>query len=130
MTTPTTQERVTEIFGDAHLMRAQAIERLRAGGDLRDAAEKAWCATKRATDALILARTGAEIEFSPDTTRRLNALARTDRELRPLRGRYFRRQAELHGGCFYLGSCEPEDEIQQLIERTADYIREAEELAS
>ena len=29
-------------------------------GDLRDAAEKAWGATKRATDALILRYTGRE----------------------------------------------------------------------
>ena len=47
------------IFTDAQAVHAQALERLEAG-DIRDAAEKAWCATKRATDALILARTGEE----------------------------------------------------------------------
>ena len=129
MTILTTQERAARIFRDAHLMRAQAVERLRAS-DIRDAAEKAWCATKRATDALILAQTGTEIEFSPDTTRELNALAKKDNAFRPLRSRYYQRQAELHGSCFYLGSCEPEDEIQRLIMETADYISEAEALAS
>ena len=43
--------RVQEIFDDARLMHSEALERL-AAGDIRDAAEKAWCATKRATDAL------------------------------------------------------------------------------
>ena len=57
MTTATIQDQVDEIFADARRMQTQAVERLEAG-DLRDAAEKAWCATKRATDALILARTG------------------------------------------------------------------------
>ena len=38
-------------------MHSQAVERLEQG-DIRDAAEKSWCATERATDALLLARTG------------------------------------------------------------------------
>ena len=50
-------ERVAAIFADARTIHGEALERLQAG-DIRDAAEKAWCATKRATDALILARTG------------------------------------------------------------------------
>ena len=45
-----------EILTDARSMYDAALERLEAG-DIRDAAEKAWCATKRATDALILAWT-------------------------------------------------------------------------
>ena len=51
--------RVQEMFDDARGMHGEALERL-AAGDIRDAAEKAWCATKRATDALILARTGED----------------------------------------------------------------------
>ena len=43
-------------------------------GDVRDAAEKAWCATKRATDALILARTGREPETSRETSQELRNL--------------------------------------------------------
>ena len=46
-----------EIFDDARFLQGSAMERL-AAGDVRDAADKAWCATKRATDALILARMG------------------------------------------------------------------------
>ena len=52
-------ERVNELFDDARHMQAEAMARL-ADGDVRDAAEKAWCATKSATEALILARTGQE----------------------------------------------------------------------
>ena len=50
---------VQTLFEDARAVHASALERLEAG-DLRDAAEKAWCATLRATNALILARTGEE----------------------------------------------------------------------
>ena len=57
MTTTSIQEQIDEIFADARRMHSQAVERLEQG-DIRDAAEKAWCATKRATDALLLARTG------------------------------------------------------------------------
>ena len=37
---------VQEMFDDAKGMHSEALERL-AAGDIRDAAEKAWCATKR-----------------------------------------------------------------------------------
>jgi hypothetical protein len=49
-------DRARELFDDARGLHADALRRLEAG-DIRDAAEKAWGATKRATDALILART-------------------------------------------------------------------------
>ena len=69
--------RVAEIFADAHAMHSSALERL-AAGDIRDAADKAWCATKRASDALVLARTGEEPELSPVTSRELRNLAGQD----------------------------------------------------
>ena len=52
----TTALTAAELFADAREVHRQALERLEAG-DIRDAAEKAWCATKRATDALVLSRT-------------------------------------------------------------------------
>ena len=52
-------DRVREIFADARDIQADALEML-ALGKLRNAAEKVWGATKRATDALVLARTGEE----------------------------------------------------------------------
>ena len=120
--------RVPAIFADARAVHADALRLLEAG-DIRDAAEKAWCATKRATDALILARTGTEPEISSETTRGLGALAAEDQAVRPLRRRYFSRQSELHGACFYLGACEPIEEVERRIRQTADYINDAERLA-
>ena len=116
---------VEEVFADARRMQADALTRL-AAGDIRDAAEKAWCAAKRATDALILARVGELPPKSPDTTRALRGLAVSDPALRPLQDRYFTRQAALHGDCFYTGWCEPIEDTERLIRETADYIADAE----
>ena len=121
-------DRVTEIFADARAMHADAL-RLLAAGDIRDAAEKAWCATKRATDALILARTGVEVEQSPATTSGILRLESEDRAVSSLARRYFSRQGRLHGACFYLGVCEPAGEVERRIRQTADYINDAENLA-
>ena len=117
------------IFADARAVHADAL-RLLAAGDIRDAAEKAWCATKRATDALILARTGVEPEISSETTRGLATLAAQDQSVRPLRRRYYSRHSELHGACFYLGVCDPADEVERRIRETADYISTAANLAA
>ena len=116
------------IFADARTMYDAAIERLHAG-DIRDASEKAWCATKRATDALIFSRTGEEPEKSPETTRGLDTLASQDPVVRTLVGRYFSRQAQLHGLCFYYGWCEPLSETERRIRETINYIEDAERLA-
>ena len=64
MTTST--NRIQVIFQDARELQADALEML-AQGRVRNAAEKAWGATKRATDALVLARTGEEPERTPET---------------------------------------------------------------
>ena len=120
--------RVPAIFADARAVHADALRMLESG-DIRDAAEKAWCATKRATDALILTFTGIEPEISSDTSRGLAALATQDQAFRALRRRYHARQSTLHGDCFYLGICEPADEVDGRIHRTADYINDAERLA-
>ena len=121
-------DRVPAIFADARSVHADALRLLEAG-DIRDAAEKAWCATKRATDALILARTGEMTELSPAITQGLVALSAEDRNLWSLRRRYFSRQSELHGACFYLGACDPIEEVERRIRQTADYINDAERLA-
>ena len=121
-------DRISAIFADARAVHADALRMLEAG-DVCDAAEKAWCATKRATDALILARTGVEPEFSPDTTRGLVRMAAADSAINSLVGRYYSRQGHLHGTCFYLGDCEPVDEVHRRIRQTADYITDAMRLA-
>ena len=120
---------VQRIFADARQVHAEAVERLEQG-DIRDAAEKAWCATLRATNALILARTGEEPLRTPQTSVQLDRLVRSDRQrFQTLVGRYLSRQTRLHGDCFYLGICEPRDEIERRIRETIQYIQDAEALA-
>ena len=121
-------DRINEIFADAHGLYESAIERLEAG-DIRDAADKAWCAIKRASDALILARTGNEPEKSPVTTRELRRLGDRDSVVAPLVNRYAAARDFLHGDCFYLGLCEPTENTQRLIRGAVDYIRDAQLLA-
>ena len=122
-------DRVAVLFADARSLHDAALARLDAG-DVRDAAEKAWCATKRAADALIVARTGAEPAKSPITTRELNRLALDDHGISRLADRYHIVKDALHGDCFYLGFCEPVERTERLIHETVDYIREAERLAA
>ena len=122
-------DRVGEIFADARAIYQAAIERLEAG-DLRDAAEKAWCATKRATDALLLARTGEEPQSAGQARRGLLRLSNQDEVFAQLHGNYQIRSAVLHVACFYDNPCEPEASVIELIRTTADYIREATRLAA
>ena len=74
---------VPGVFADAEEMYAAALERL-AAGDVRDAADKAWCAALQATNALILARTGELPPGLPDTTRALRTTAVTEPTVRDL----------------------------------------------
>jgi hypothetical protein len=119
---------IRDVFADAQAVHAQAIERL-AQGDIRDAAEKAWCATLRATDALILARTGEEPNTSPDTGTGLDRLARENPRITTLVGRYYSRQSTLHGGCFYKGLLSDVPTIERRIRETDRYILDAMGLA-
>ena len=121
-------ERVSYLFADARDLYQDALEMLDQGR-LRNAADKAWVATKRATDALILARTGEEPRTSGQTMRMIRQLRRQDPALEPLRLRYGHRQSFLHGACFYDGILEPEDDIIADVRETVEYIQEAEAMA-
>ena len=121
-------DRVKAIFADARAIHAQALERLEQG-DIRDAAEKAWCATKRATDALILAKTSHEPQRTSQTSRGVRILSQENDASESLRSRYVSRIAQLHGDCFYEGHCEPEEVIAREIKDTNLYIEDAEALA-
>ena len=123
----TVEANAARIFEDAHRMGDAALERL-AAGDIRDAAEKAWCATMRAPEALVLARTGLAPQSSTAAGRRLTALSEDDQSLMNLRMRYSDRQRILHGECFYHEYCQPVT-TERLISETADYVRDAERLA-
>jgi len=122
-------ERVAALIQDAWALYADALEELERG-KLRNGAEKAWGATKRATDALILARTGIEPATAARTTRGLHSLISQDQQVAVLEGSYHTRADYLHGQCFYDGICEPPDEVGRLIRETAAYIRDAQELTS
>lgn len=128
MTTST--DRVGEIFRDARELQANALEML-AQGRVRNAAEKAWGATKRASDALILARTGEEPERTPETGHGLVVLSSLDEavEAAGLVARYYTRQGHLHGTCFYNGLCGPLEETERRVRETSDYIDDAQRLA-
>ena len=124
-------EQAQAVFDDARTLQADALEML-AMGKVRNAAEKSWGATKRAADALILARTGEYPESSPATALGLRQLQAEDEAVRQahLVPRYYTRQGQLHGHCFYMGLCEPLGETERLIRETADYIDGAEALAN
>ena len=128
MTTST--DRIEEIFRDARELQVDALEML-AQGRIRNAAEKAWGATRRATDALVLARTGEEPEWTPETGAALRMLSSLDGEVRRARlvRRYHSRQVVLHGECFYNGLCDPLEETERRIRETSGYIDDAERLA-
>ncbi|MDE2787661.1 MAG: hypothetical protein OXL37_13495 [Chloroflexota bacterium] len=127
MTTTALQDHVDEIFEDARWMHSQAVERLEQN-DIRDAAEKAWCATKRATDALILALMGEEPGPTGFTSNCLDDLVESGRAPDSLQGRYYSRLSQLHGACFYTGACNRHTERR--IRETDAYITDAEALAN
>ena len=121
-------DKVRTIFADARSVYADALERLDRG-DIRDAAEKTWCATKRATDGLLLALTGEEPRTPGQTMLGIRRLRKDDPRLKALRLRYSARQSFLHGACFCDGICELVDDITTDIQETAAYIDDAEAFA-
>ena len=70
-------DRVRFLFSDARTLYDGALEML-AQGKLRNAAEKVWGATKRATDALVLAREGEEPQSGGQARRALLRLSAQD----------------------------------------------------
>ena len=121
-------ERVAFLFADARDMYQDALEMLEQDR-LRNAADKAWCATKRATDALVLARTGEEPRTSGQTMLMIRQLRRQYPTLESLRVSYAHRQSFLHGAAFYDGILEPAEDIIRDVQETIDYIRGAEAMA-
>ena len=117
------------IFQDARVLYEDALEEL-GRGKLRNSAEKAWGATKRATDALILARTGVLPEFTSNTSQELVRLANQLDGGESLVSRYYVRIGRLHGDCFYKGLCDPVEDTERRIRETIDYIHDAERLAA
>ena len=125
----TTTLEVQALFDDANAMQDAALSQMMLG-DIRDAAEKAWCATLQATNAVILAQTGVLPEKTPVTSLELNRLRAASSLFESLVRRYYTRQGHLHGECFYLGLCEPREEVERRIRETEEYIADAQTLAN
>ena len=119
---------IQAIFADSWALYSEAFEILELGRR-SVAAEAAWGATKRATDALILARTGREPTATGQTSGRMRVMAHEDPAIAELRERYIEAVRDLHAKCFYLGDSVPEVAISQLIRQTAQYIQDATVLA-
>jgi hypothetical protein len=123
------QDVLSTIFQDASHVYDQAIERLHQG-DLRDAAEKAWCAVNRATTALVLIRLDETASKSPLVTRGLGRLANQDPEnYRELFRDYLEAQEWLHGQFFYWGLLDQQDVVMAKIRDVNRFIVQAERLA-
>ena len=118
-----------EIFADARAVQVSALERLTAG-DIRDAAEKAWCATKRATEALLLAVNGELPPTTVGVSGGLRGLGRENAAARALQDHFAKTIRFLHHDCFYNGHCEPLEDTERLIRETVRYIEDAEALAN
>ena len=125
----TTIDRVSELFADAQVLYSDAVDML-AQGKLRNAAEKAWGATKRSTDAMVLARTGIEPQSADGARRALLKMRNYGPQFVALHGEYSVRSELLHVNCFYDANCEPEEEMTALIRATDAYIEEAKNLAA
>lgn len=121
-------DRVKEIFADACALHDASLNCL-AQGDIRNATEKAWMATRMATDALILSRFEREPRDKWQTSEELERLAGTDPRVEILIGRYHINLGYLHQECSRLGLCDPVEAATDYIHETTDYIRDAEKLA-
>jgi uncharacterized protein (UPF0332 family) len=117
-----------DLFKDAKQLHEAAIKELETS-KIRDAAEKAWGATVRATNGLVLARTGGEPRTTSRTRIAIEEEAEKDAALDSLRLRYLSRKTSLHSGCFYDGICEPKKAIERRIRETAEFIEDARKLA-
>ena len=116
------------LMQDAREAQATA-ERLLDAGDWRDAAEKAWLATRNATAAAVLDVTGVNNSGSTGIEAGLRRLSRQrGGEWARLREDYKRVVRYLHSDAFYHGIYQ--NDIGARVRGVADYIRRAEELAA
>ena len=125
----TTTDRISELFADAQSLYEDALEML-SQDRLRNAAEKAWGATKRSTDAMVLAHTGQEPQSAGQARRALLRMRNDGPNFGAFHGEYSIRSELLHVNCFYDGNCEPEAEMTDLIRATDSYIQDAINLAA
>ena len=115
-------------MADARTMHYEAMARLEAG-DWRDAAEKAWCATRNATQAVVLEVYGEDSPRSTNIDSGIRSLAmeRGGEWVRMRRdcaeAAYFLHIEAFCGGVYH-------EDIPDLVRGVSDYITLVEELAS
>ena len=114
-------------FTDAWDQYNSAIERFEAG-DVRDACGKAWNATRGATRAAALAH-GEDPQNTNHISSWIRRIGRQKAEFEAMPRMYSERAQFLHQQGCYDGYID-EPDIPDLIYGTADYIRQAQLLAS
>ncbi len=114
------------LMQDARAMQSADLERLDEE-DWRDAAEKAWCAARNATKALVLEVDEAEIWRSTKIEGAMRNIARRrGGEWLTLRSRYSEIVHYLHAEAFYEGAYT--DDIPELVHQGTDFIALADQL--
>ena len=109
-----------DLIVDARAVHNAAMARLEVG-DWRDAAEKAWCAARNATEAAILEINGIENSRSTNIDAGIRALARErGGEWIELRKDYTEVVYHLHIEAFYGGVWH--DDVPDLIRGVANYV--------
>jgi len=124
------ESEVEAILEDAEDLYKEALRELNEGR-IRKAAENAWGATVKATDALLYARAKVEIIRGLGRTRELYELTKDDLEVRALNlaKEYNDRLLHLHGNVFYEGIYEiPGINLANLIKDTKSYIENVRKL--
>ena len=119
---------VKELFQAAHDCHAQALKWLEQGQS-RAAARKAWDAAWLATNGLILARTGQELEDMWQAHTLLPTIAPTEPEVKGLARRYSTLAGGLFDGCLSDGICGPPEAMAEDVAYAHSYIKDAARLA-
>jgi len=128
---PAVNPEVEKLIQDAKDLLKKARAELEV--NIRDAAENAWEATVRATDAVILERRGfvpTGPTAMPDRRRALHEIHGKEPIIRKreILERFYIREGMLHGSCFCEGICDPIDEVKRRIVETRDYIEDVRKL--
>lgn len=121
-------ERAQVMLAEAWAFYGEAIKLLERG-DLRNAAGKAWEASEKATNAMIVERTGREPQNERETSREVRFLILEGEDFKAFSSRFAGHIHDLYGDCFIDNHCEPEDYHEEMIRNTDGFIREAERLA-
>ena len=131
-------ERTSASFAEARTIHADGLKYLDEAIELwdrellRKSAGKTWAAALQATNALILARTGVEAKPDDDdwTYNWLTRLTQKVQDLKLVKGRYATLSHDIYQTAVWERNVEPVYLLIHDIRKTADYIRDAERLAS